>query len=333
MEQASAPSSAPQSAPESSGAQSPVVDAPESSPSLDITAEDVPQEESSSASGQEDTANEPAKEPLKFKRKVNGKIIEATEDELWKHYGLEVAAQEKMQAAAKLRKEAEEERKKTLEDRDSLAQFLMNLKKKPEDAFSLLETMGHDPRLIARQMVLKELEYERMSPAEKRAFDLEQELNALKSEKQAHEEITLREKEQAMDKVYTEQVDTVISEALKLSGLKPKPITVARIAEACQTLLISSKNGELPTPEQIAKRFLSTLRKDAGELIYEQSPEKLIELGVITEDSLKQLVQYHLAKSKKNLPSFGTSTAAALSTKTKEPQKKKIGINEFFNKL
>lgn len=334
MEQAAVAPSAEVAPAESAPAQE---STPAEKPSLEAVTEDVNSEvkgevsrETKEASAPEGVV-EPPKDELKFKRKVNGQVIEATEDELWKHYGLEVTAREKMQQAALQRAEAEKIAQEAQTKQDALAEYFKSLQKKPELIFDLAEKMGHDPKLLARKLVLEQLEYERMSDADRRAYDAQKELERYRAERVAQEEMTKKEKAAEIHKQFVEALDTTISESLKLSGLQPRPRTVARMAEACQTLLDASDTGELPSPQKIAEKFLAMSRQDASEIMGEQDPDKLIELGLLSDTSIERIVKWHLEKTKKNLPSFGQAKASTQSTK--EPSKKKIGVNKFFDSI
>lgn len=311
----------------------PVTEAPvtNETPTLENTAEEVIAE--GEAAKVEAEAQSEAKEAAqKFKRKVNGKLVEASEDELWKHYGLESTSRERMQEAAKQKKEADELRKAAQQDKDALGEFLLSLQKKPDTVFQLLEKMGHDPKAVARQLVLREMELERMSPEQRRIHDLEQEREQWLEEQKLRKEALEAEEKNKQDAHFIKSVDDNLSEALKLSGLTPKPKTIARMAEACQTLLNAMPpNSDLPSPDKVVQKFLSHMRQDASDLIGEQSPEKLVELGILTDKSIKQIVDWHLAKNKTNLPSF-ESGQKQVSNSKKEP-KKKIGINQFFDNL
>lgn len=275
---------------------------------------------------------EVSKVPL-FKRKVNGKLVEVSEDELWKHYGLETSARERLEEAAKARKEADDIKKLATQDKDQLAAFLTSLQTKPELAFELLGKMGHDAKKIAREMVLKEMEFERLSPEQKRLKQLEDENLSYQDKLKAIEEHNKIEADKQTNALFVKSVDENLAEALKLSGLTPKPKTVARMAEACQTLLDASDTGELPSPDQVVKKFLAYMRQDASDLIGEQPPEKLMELGVITEKTLKALVDWQLKRNKSKLPNFGTSSSKEEASTPKKEPKKKLSVNQFFDNL
>jgi Asp-tRNA(Asn)/Glu-tRNA(Gln) amidotransferase A subunit family amidase len=302
-----------------------------SSPSPDVSHETLPGEQAEPSIDAPDQEPEQTPEPQVFKKKINGKWVEVSSDELWKHYGLEQTARERLQEAARIRKEAEEMQASTASERDQLAQFLYELKKRPETAFELLSEMGHDAKKIAKQMVLREMEWERMTPEQK-------ELEELRQYKQQQDQLLERQKEEEETQRLTqaerqavEQVDALISEAVKLSGLQPKPKTVARLAEACQTLINANPNGDLPSAEQVLKRFRSYMNQDAKELYQAQDVDKLIELGLLDDNSIKRIADYHLRKSKEKLPSFSASRPAQADRETK--QSKKIGVSDFFKNL
>lgn len=280
-----------------------------------------------------DSDSEEAEAPLKFKRKVNGKLVEATEDELWKHYGLEVTARERTQAAAKRQEELDQKETKVQQDMDALAMFFKAMKSEPKLAFELLNNMGHDAKQIARDLVLQDLEYDRMTPAEKKAFDNEKKLKEYEEKEGQRKKVEEEHQKQLLEAEFTGQIDTTLSEAIKLSGFQPKPLIVARMAEACQTLLNASKTGELPPADKVLKKFLANMQQDFSQLLSDVDLETLERLGYIPDNFLEKASKRHLEKNKLKLPSFqGTSGKANRSEKS-EPKKKPIGINAFFDKL
>jgi hypothetical protein len=278
---------------------------------------EVPRETSELAEGK--------KEPVKFKRKVNGKLIEATEDELWKHYGLEVTAREKLQTAAKQAKEAQDKVARI----DGLFE---EMKTRPDLAFEILDRLGHDSRKLMRAKILEEMEYERLPADAKRAVDAERKLKEYQDKEKQREEFETQQKNAVLQRVSVERVDNVLSESLKLSGLSPKPRTVAKMAEACQTLLRTMPKGQFPEPQKIVEKFLSLSRQDASEIMVEQDVAKLIELGILNDNSIKKVAEWYLEKSKKNLPSFGASGRASTSEANKKPSSEKEGIQTYFKR-
>lgn len=310
---------------ESSEESQEVTDTEETEESEDVARETSEESDSSDESEPSAASHGKKKEIPKFKRKINGKEIEASEDELWKHYGLEVTSRERMEAAAKIKQEADQ---KT----SAVTALLKKLETDPDTAFEILEHMGHDVKKLMRAKVLQDLEYERMSEAEREAYDNRKLVEEFKRKEELtkKQQAELQAKQEYQEKA--DQIDILIAESFKLSGLQPKRKTIARIAEACNTLLNASKTDTLPTPQQVVDKFLSYSRQDVSELMGEQDLDKLVELGLITDTFAEKVVKWHLAKNKKNLPSFSGSSSKQ-SQQPKVIRKKPVGVNEFFKKL
>ncbi len=305
---------------------------------IDADSSDDSDDAGSSSHGKKKAAAEEAeeegKEKKKLKRKVDGKMVEVTEDELWKHYGKEKAATKKTMEAAEIRKEAEKikaDAETTLEQINGLFE---KMKENPDLLFELAERLGHDPKQLARKKTLEELEYERMDPKDREILELRKKAEKADQLEAAQKEESVKRAAAQKKAHFTSSVDNLMAETFKLSGLQPKRITIARMAEACQTLINASKTpGELPTAQQVLEKFLGYSRQDLSEMVGEQDIETLHKLGLISDNFVEQTVKWHLAKNKANLPSFGNKQNANVKKPATTTTKKTQTIEQFFKNI
>lgn len=96
-------------------------------------------------------------------------------------------------------------------------QVLELLGKSPIEA---LAAAGHDVKALARQMLAQEAKVEAMSPEERRAYELEQELNALKSERQQEQEVRQKAEREAKNQEIAERNEQRYMGLLQKSGLQ-----------------------------------------------------------------------------------------------------------------
>ncbi len=309
--------------------------------SRETTADDTDDAAGSHGSAKEEGEEEAEEESeksdgkKKLSRKVDGKVVSVTEDELWKSYGLNKAATARSQEAAALKKESAKKSQEADQVISQVTDFFESIRKTPELALELLEKLGHDPKQIVRKKALEELEYDRMDPKDREILELRKKAELADRLQQERVQGEAKRKEAQLRQHFTSSVDNLMAETFKLSGLQPKPKTIARIAEACQTLINASKTpGELPTPQAVLDKFLGYGRQDLGEFYGEQDPEELAKLGMLPDNLVDSIVKWHLAKNKANLPSsFGNKQAAGTKKPISSKQSKPMSIDQFFNNI
>ena len=209
-------------------------------------------------------AVEPNQDPFKGTRhrvKIDGQEREVDYDTLIRDYQTSQAAQRRFQEASK-----ESARAKELEKR------LEN-----GDIKWLTEKLGKDrARELFEDHLIGELEYEALSPAEKRSMELENENKSLKSEKEREKaELERRRYDHTVSKAHDE-LDVEISEALSAEGMKPTPRLVMRILDEIEANL-ATKDRRIPAG-QAKDKAIQSIYQDIAEYLPQLPIEKALAL-------------------------------------------------------
>jgi hypothetical protein len=259
----------------------------------------------------------------KIKLKLDGEDAEMTVDEILRNTALNKVLTKRGQEASQAKKEAQQQL-------DALAHFLTHARENKTSIWELAEKLGHNPDELAEERVWNKIQYEKMSPAEKRAHELEKENAILKHKEQEREKQALSEKEILESQQAEQDVQTDVEEVLKLLGKKPTARLVARIAEVLHSSI--SSLGKKPSHRQVADKIRASLHQDLSEYLSAQDIAALVEAGEIPKEFLNQLSQYQVRKASKKLPGSSPSHKAA-STDTAKKKSEKIGVDTFFKNL
>lgn len=247
---------------------------------------------------------EPESAPRKFKPKVDGKEVEVDEATLLKDYELRQASHKRMEEASRLRKEAETER----------AQLKALLAQAKEDPRVLFQALGLEARPWAERLLTEQLELDLLSPEEKEL----RELRAFKAAQEAERVKKAKEDEEAQKSALAEQagleIESEVVDALKNSGLKPTPRTVARVAE----MILASLEGEGPRMKatDALERLQREYRSDVADHLESMDPETL----AVEYPSLYQKILEHSAKRKPTVPTFERGTGKRNNDAARKPK-------------
>lgn len=162
----------------------------------------------------DDKKPEESESKREFKLKVNGKEETHDEDSVTKWAQIGRAATQKLQKAADLER--------------NVQGFIEQLK---GDPFGTLAEMGVDVDAIAEQKLAKILERKLMSEEERRAVEMEEENQKLKSWKQQQEEQAERQRYEQEKQFYAQRFEQSIIKELEANSLpasKPMIVEVAR---------------------------------------------------------------------------------------------------------
>lgn len=160
---------------------------------------------------------------LKWRAKVDGaeEDVEVDEETIKRDYQKWKASEKKFQEAAQIRKETED--------------YFKELKK---DKWKVFKDMGLDPVSAAEELLIERIKMEQMTPAERRAYDLEQENRQYKAEleqersaKKEYEASIAKQKQEAVELQLSADLGAEFVDAIKATGVKPSPRLVTRMAE------------------------------------------------------------------------------------------------------
>ena len=250
------------------------------------TGEEIASEEATE--GEEAVEAPVVPEVRRHKVKVDKEEFDVDEATLIRDYQLAKASYAKMQEAATMRQQAEEQ----------IAQVRALAESTKQDPRALFKALGLDARAFAEALLTEELENELLSPDEKELRDL----RAWKSKRDADEtsrQTKEREKEaEALTQQAGAEIESEIVDALKSSGMKATPRTVARVAE----MLLASLDGEgqRMKASDALQRLQPEYRADVAELLEAQDPETLER----EYPSLYKKILNHAATKSSAVPAF-----------------------------
>ena len=281
--------------------------------------ESLPEEELSAEQQQLEEAEKKALKK-KFQLKVNNKVKDleldlGNDEEIQKYLQKAMAADEKFQEAATLRKQVE--------------QLVSELKKNPLAILKHPE-LGIDVKALAQSVLNEEIEEMQLTPEQKKIRDLE---NALK-EKEEREKEALKQKEELerarFEQEAMEKLDDDITQALSKSNLPKSPYVVRRMADTMLAAMeMTDEKGNPLFTDVTAEQVLPFVEEQIlGEInrLFESAPEDTFDKMMESVIGKKNLDKYRKAKVAKTKSAPKTTTAAQVkdtgaSNKSKESPK------------
>ncbi len=285
----------------------PVQAQPESSTQSAPTMEAAPK-----AEGKAETKAEAAKEAIKeeirrLKLKIDGKEEELPEDEVIRLAQLGKASNKRFEEAKAMRTQAE--------------QFLAMLKKDPKSVLSD-PRIGIDLKKFAEQVVWEHIEEQSLSPEQKRARDVERELEKYKSQEEERKKTEAERQMQALHERYAADYDRKISTALASSGLPKTPATVKRMAEY---LYSAVQNGYDLEPSDLVEQVRKDYLDDIKQLFGQTEGDQL--LAFLGEDVAKKLRSHDLKRLKATTGAVVKENKPQSSSKPEAAPKKLNGAD------
>jgi hypothetical protein len=257
-------------------------------------------------------------EAKKYKVNVYGQEREVDEATLLRNYQKGEAADERFRQASEKEKLA--------------TSFIEDLQKDPWAAFKKL---GKNPEQEAENLLIKKLQYENMSPAEKRALeaekraeDAEYKIKMQEAQSKAEQERIAKEYQEQLTLQAVQEIDQEISDALKATGVKPTPKIIQNMAEVMIAHL-EARDGKKIDAGKAYEKTTSEIFEFLGELLPQMK----------TEDILAKLPKSALDAIRKGLLDQVTSQSPVRKTSSRGMQVAaakrvtKTSTDDFFNKL
>lgn len=222
-------------------------------------------------------------EARRIKLVLDGKEEDLGEEEV-------VANYRKGKNAAQLLSKVDQRRQEALKAQAHADGVLGRLKKEP---LAVLRELGVDVRQLSESTILQEIELERMTPAERKAHELEQKLKGYESEKQKAEEERKRAAFEEEKARHQDEFAQLFTETMVATGL---PKTSARhVAHRMAALYQQNEEAGLEsTPEEMAAHVMHGLKAEHTGLLSGMEGDALLEwLG---EGVVKKVLGAHLAK-------------------------------------
>lgn len=188
----------------------------------------------------------------------------------------------------------------------TVKQYLVNLAKEaktnPAAADALFEQLGIDADAYSQTRLAKKLEREMMDPNERKAQDLEKELESFRDKERKSKEKEESDKKTAVETQEGTKLRTEIFEAWKGSGLPPEPEFGAWIA--AEIMRADKQGQDLPAKEAAAivkEKFVALFRRLSSVLPPEQLEEHL------GADPLKKWREFDVKRVTNKAPKTGSS--------------------------
>lgn len=218
----------------------------------------------------------------KLKAIIDGKEIEADEDEVIKGFQRSKAADKRFEDASKMRKQAEN--------------FMNLLKRSANDPKVLEEIIAHPSiggnfKKIAEQYLYNIIQREAMTPEQRELAETKEKLSQFERERQKAEQAEQGRQAGELQAKYTKEYQTDIIKTLDSSGLPKSEFTISRMARYMHMGL--TRGVELKAADVIdlvRQDYAADMRALVGSL----PAEKLVE--VLGEDVAKKIREYDLAK-------------------------------------
>ncbi len=221
----------------------------------------------------------------KYTPKVNGRQLEIeldpnNDEEMLKYLQKAMAADEKFQEAAQLRKNVE---------------ALVNELRTNPKAILMHPELGIDVKQLATEILNEEIEEMQKSPEQRELEKLKKELEAkTKREQQLEEEKRNAEMQRLQEQAF-KQFDDEITDALSKSSLPKSPYVVKRIAD---TLIEAVNLGYTDTTVQQIMPIIEQQISKEIQNMFETMPEEMME-QLIGKQNLSRMRKSRLAKMKK----------------------------------
>lgn len=255
------------------------------------------------------TPSEP-KQVTKHKVKIDGKEEEVELDKLIANYQKAQAADRRFQEASQKEKQA---------------QAVMQALESGDLKFLEQKLGKQKAKTLMEDYLIKEMEYEAMPAAEKRALELEQENKSLKQQQEELQKAEKQKKYEAELSQAQQEIDAEVHQALSELGMKPNPVLAVRIVDEMIAKLEGKKEA---IPAKVAaERAIKRFQAEIGEYLPTLSVEQLKQ--VIPQSVIDQLRQEEVNRVLGDRSQRRTKPAQSSSTKPQKP----VGIDEWFNRI
>ena len=227
--------------------------------------------------GDAPVTKEAAREAIrKHKLKVDGEEIEVDEDELKRGYSHQRAANRILQEGKAARKQAEE--------------FISMMKDKGQ-LKQALQKLGYDPRALAEEMLIAELEEEKLDPRDRELRDTKTKLKTLEDLDKRQKEAVEAKRDAELKTKFAADYTKQFTDALGESKLPANKQTVAKMAGYIHQ---SAKLGFKMTAIEAAQLVKEDIQAAHQALLGNSDADMLISL--LGEDGIKKIQQHSIDK-------------------------------------
>jgi len=255
-----------------------------------------------------ESSDSPASKKLKVK--VDGKELELDESEVIRDYQLKKASDKRFQEAAAQAKQAQQ---------------IMQALESGDLKFIESKLGKAKAKALFEDYLIQDMEYEQLSPAEKRAMQLEQENKSLKQRQEEAEKASKEaEYKKHLERAH-DDLNNEVHQALQGLGAKPTPRLAVRVVDEMIARMEAGKEA-IPAAEA-SKRALAGIKQDIAEYLPTLPIDDLVKL--LPQKTMDALREYEVKRV------IGDkSRRRSAPTETRQPrQSKPVGVDEWFNKI
>ena len=239
---------------------------------------------------QVDKPKEEPKPTQAEKRKLKIDDEEVDEEEVLSVYksrkSHQQAANKELQEGKAARKQAEE---------------FVSMMKNPAKLMEVIQKLGHDPRKLAEEYLVQQLEEEGMDPRDKELRDAKARIKAIDDMEKQKQEAMAKHRDEQLKAKYAQDYTQQFVSALQESGLPP---TKPMVAEMARYIQISAKEGFKMTAKEAALLVKEDVQLAHARLIGDSDGETLMKL--LGEEVANKVRKYDMAKLKD--PNSGLNT-------------------------
>lgn len=226
-----------------------------------------------------------------LKRKTGNGEVEIPESEVWANY-------DKGRGSAQLLSKVEQRRQEALKAKAEADGLLKRLKDDPRAA---LRELGVDVRALSERTILDEIELEKMTPAERKLYEREQEIKKWETEKQKAE----REKQEAAHaeevERHKDELANLFLSTMEATGL-PKSSGRFVMHRMAHLYAQNEQAGLESSPEEMAAYVMEGFRAEHKGVVGNLKGEQLVDF--LGPEAVKEVLRFHLekARAKRGLP-------------------------------
>lgn len=198
-----------------------------------------------------------------------------------------------------------------------------NLKENPHLIWDLAESLGHDPRELTKKKFQEYLEYEKMTPEQKRIYELEKQIKTFEQQKEEQEKSEKEKQFEMRVEQNLQQIQKEFEDFYKAHpNLKPSAYLAQEIVDVQRRFL--DKKGKRPSVEEAYKIFKERQNQNRKYLFTSEDdlPEEVL-----------RLARKRLAKQTRNFTPPPLKKSARQEEErgvTKKKKKKELTIEDFF---
>lgn len=237
--------------------------------------------------GGEAVAPQQAQTPRMLKLMMDGKEVEYPESEVVGNF-------KKGRESAKLLTLAQQRREEALREKAATEGLVAKLKKGGAEGRAALRALGVDPAKMGEEEILEMIRMEKMSPAEKERYELQQKIKGFEDEKKKAEDEKKTAAHEAEKQRHMDELGGLFAEALTKTGL-PRAAAPALFPRMAALYAQNEEAGLESTPEEMAHHVMEGVRETQKAMYGRLKGQELLDF--IGPEVLKEILNANLQRN------------------------------------